>query len=410
MIYEFIYETKNRGLGKAMYTLLNNPHPCFSDYSIQEVATQKYGSLFAEIESIFAHPICNIINASLQEIKVMLEELLFFPEHIDQPNKGNKISIKTVHAVKGMEFDIVFNTATTAKHTGGSLTSAMQLLYVSCTRAKEVMFLYDCQQISNTTIVNLWEKYHTPPITAPKPQQIEYVDINELNHHKRSEYLNRFLNNLPQQKEEHIIEPCPTSNSPVSVSTIPQTYSFSSYSNEQKDENFLQNILNQNTLSVSPVNILSGKLLGTLTHKVLEITEITLDKQILNTFICSAFTLSYCASYLSEDNISLVQTMVIRAFSKPIFDGKSLTEIKHFVPIIRESDFAFLEDNKIFIGKIDLLTQYNGIIYIIDWKTDQIDTNLETVEHIVTTKYNKQAKIYSSAIKLANGHHTKNPV
>ena len=61
-----------------------------------------------------------------------------------------------------------------------------------------------------------------------------------------------------------------------------------------------------------------------------------------------------------------------------------------------EVPFSYLEKNEVWQGEIDLVYQYNGQYYILDYKTNSNEEGLDE-------KYKKQLEAYKKVLKLSLG-------
>lgn len=295
------------------------------------------------------------------------------------------IQVMTIHVSKGLEFSIVFPIGlNTPFSTRKSLmrsenrfvlfdpiaekeehSEKMRLLYVACTRAKVRLYL----PILNTD--------------SPLTSFLKDCDLSHFSQERCQPY--------PSPVYER---PSSEEKKTVRLEKYYPLLAIHSYSS-------LVHHLDkapQGEKKEIPKGILpTGPETGTLVHRIFENLpfEIAFHATNLSPFVSNEL----CGTFL-EPWIEEVESMVRRALHEPLpVEGKpfSLAAVNP-KKILKEMEFLYpSEDPPGFLkGFIDLFFEHNGGYYIIDWKTNIIDTSLEEV--IRQHRYALQAEIYKDAI------------
>ena len=300
------------------------------------------------------------------------------------------IQIMTMHASKGLEFDIVFAVGLGSKSKADDEEESaekLRQLYVAMTRAKRRQYIpVPKDRKNNTPIAYFLSHISDDELHLMKDEKIitwEHVSLD----------LGSICPLKPQEtaaiSEQKIIKPF-----------IPSyLLSFSALS-KAKEESILSPF-EKATLEFTKHNLPRGSEVGVFVHELFE-----------KIFNSSRWNIPAFVEQVVRQEVKLskwalwenaILKMVQDALLAPIENGWCLSDI---LPekVMVEQEFLF-EDGQNFIkGFIDLIVEKDGKIYFIDWKTNWLGPSNEyyTDELIEETmkahEYHLQASIYARAI------------
>lgn len=294
-------------------------------------------------------------------------------------HKKDAISIMTIHASKGLEFDVVFpiGLALTKTRKEGLVYSfekqmltgpdelyeqeidaeLVRQIYVSFTRAKKRLYI-PLIEGKRSPIATFLEGHN---MTEAMPKPLELFK-------KQSEALippKPFHINFPSAPIESfssLVDYVPTSKQ--ATDTIP-----------------------------------AGAEVGTLLHNILE----RIDFAHINISMITAMV----QNSILHDHLPWVIEMVKKVASAPLPASFSLSEVDP-KKMIREFEFLYKGENGYMKGFIDLFFEHNEHYYIIDWKSNLIVDSVQ--QEMERHHYHLQASIYRTAIEKYTQHLCPKPI
>ena len=337
----------------------------------------------------------------------LLEKMCFLSD-LDEKLKANfseisedALQMLTIHAAKGMEFEVVFPVGLIKSHSLSYIDNKEEIYaekirqtYVAFTRAKT--FLY---------IPVLKKEEPFSPLSLFLNRILQKKDIKDLSqsYPKLFSYSqNTEKIAIAYQKKIHFI------NKPsISKFSFLEKNKLISFSKIKKDTIFIKNEINSKPTNNNIGNN-SGLEFGSLCHFLLEKINFsslqkTSDFEQMQKLIEPFFSpkqqiwLDYIASILFNLFNSLLN------FPEDAFYLKDINQFK----IFRENEFLFIDnDQKTFVkGFIDLFFEHNNKFYVIDWKTNFLGDNSSdyTPDKLHTfasnMQYDKQIHFYLKATK-----------
>ncbi|HSW71902.1 MAG TPA: UvrD-helicase domain-containing protein [Chlamydiales bacterium] len=322
------------------------------------------------------------LSLSLNEWISLIDEW----ENKDDEMKGqscseNGISILTMHKSKGLEFEVVFAlglASLTEIKDVEEEAEKQRLLYVSMTRAKKRLYV--------PYIINDKEKYSSP-IELFFPSKMSMDSALQFFSSDPSWSFSTLSPMILEQKDNVCDQSIDQPKVALPKEERRKIYSFSSLKGDSSSEKTVK------ASSLLP----KGPEFGTFVHSLLEkvlllevITELEVEKIVLNEAATSSF-----ANY-KEMLVPFIQ----RALFTPFTDDpnfflanipfeKRLVEVEFFSPFLRD----YLK------GYIDLVFNFEGKYYLLDWKTNDLN-DYENIDKVLEGEnYHLQAAIYADAFQ-----------
>lgn len=293
------------------------------------------------------------------------EESLFNPKEME----GDGVAICTIHMSKGLEFDHVFalGLAAPQEKTADPEQEAewMRQLYVAVTRARESLYIPSYPLRAGRSILSYY------------PHQFSTRQVG--------------LIADPQFRCAKVAPP---------AAPIPQT-------TYRKKEHWIHSYTSlkgaEEPLHLEPLpegGLPRGKEVGILLHSLLE--RIPYQSVDIAGWVERELQESFLSPFSKE-----VGQMFLHLFAYRFPPGFTLKE----VDLVRELEFlftlspaAFTHDAREYLtGKMDALFTYGGKYYLIDWKSNWLESYEEqSLEEVMERfAYPLQAKIYEKALQLA---------
>lgn len=459
---------QEKGIAPFFYEVMNSPFNDPSFTLSQEMLSKENGAEIYQdlvhLTELMAEEQCRLRTSSSELIN-FLNNLLSSQEEDNSIKKRSNpyldaVQILTIHKSKGLEFDIVFPLGLTAKppkpetlipqesqeglfslHTVSQESEEylshceeidaekMRQLYVALTRAK--LRVYVPAALGTNPNLKWGMASHMELFAARmgKPR----ADYEELYGRIRNSSISDLENSLDKIKIPYtrLFHPPASINaykkevavhlsSPRAI-VMPEKrdfiYSYTTLSKEaQRKEIQLSKPPPHNFLNPcrTPHTLPSGSDIGILLHKILE--HIPLRK--FNKLDAISFIQPFVESTLYEGWEEAIGEIIYNALHTPLpFSGekKSLGEV-NLTGFYRESEFIYPweEDftipetelqNGFLKGVIDLIFEYNGKYYLLDWKSNWLGPSSQaySVENLhkamEENHYFLQAKVYTEALR-----------
>lgn len=333
-----------------------------------------------------------------------IEEFFDNPEFFKElsPRSGEAVSIMTIHASKGLEFEVVFSMGLLkgVKASKEEEAEKLRALYVSLTRAKNRQYVPMLIGSNRRTpssmdlflgegeILDKLEKFR-------KRSLLTYEVLKEGRAFKKrgkKEGINlSFTPYTPEKSSKYI----------NSFSTLSREHSYRAFE-EGSEILFSKKNLPPGSLSGSLVHTLFDKLLGERDFfdegKIREVIEETLP-------------------YMDvEVEVDILKELIKRAFQTPLFKGGFSIKDVDFRNMKREEEFLYkLEDQNMMKGFIDLIFFYGGKYYIVDWKSNflggrESDYSEDRLKEAMRGfDYFLQASIYEECLRRYLAAYNKRP-
>ena len=334
-----------------------------------------YRDLQEIVEKAFLQKDCERICSFLEELKQSEVTDRLLGESIG-------IQIMTIHASKGLEFDVVFALGLASRTTNNEPLSEeeqkeldaekMRQLYVALTRAKQKLYVplvFDLDQkpvsLGEASPMEIfWDR------VKPSLSDYNYTQLNEMTFSLK-----------PYQPLKRALL-CP----PLALPERPPSeyiLSFSALS--QKTETYTPK-------TVSTLDIPLGTETGVILHRIF-------DRSLKEGADLTAIISEETTGTLLEAWEKQIQELVNKSLNLSL-KGFSLNDIDR-TRMQSEMEFLFTGDKGLMKGYIDLWFEKDGLYYILDWKTNYLEgyelVNLE--EAMKAGDYFLQASIYAAALK-----------
>lgn len=349
-------------------------------------------TLYNDLRQLVAALAQNV--SSIDEFLPYLEELKLEPDDSEKTKlhftaQGSSIQIMTIHASKGLEFDVVcpiglildsqnkhelcfdsenqklcFSEKLFAEHLEELEAEKMRLLYVALTRAKKHLY-----------IPVLEGKKKNSPLNLFLVKLLQNMSLEEFV--SKSAVMDFCEDNRPLltpaiEEEKQLTWPLP----PAFKRQI--MTSFSALAPEKTVSTI-----------VKPDHLPHGPAFGNFVHKIFE--KISFQCKAVD--IYPIIEKSPYAAFKVE-----IADLIYRALNTAM--PFKLSEIPP-QKIIKEMEFCFPKGDDFIKGFIDLIFEFDGKIYFLDWKTNILESYLP--ENLVTSMkenfYLMQAEIYSEALQ-----------
>lgn len=319
----------------------------------------------------------------------------------------NKISIMTLFASKGLEFEIVFALALASRHPTEEEdfeekdAEKMRQLYVALTRAKKRVYIpliFDESgkkvPLGSASPIELfaarWERQWTfNELYQKLPLKVEYATTLEQFQKECSvtfEWLKETIpSNFASEAKNPLIPPV------YPHFSFKENYlvSFTSLAKKQHKEGSPIILPDEKTIHALPV----GSETGTLIHAILEEIFENGFKDIEQIVLKNSITLP---------GWEIVLLKQIESLLKLPLDGFCLLDLKEYMV---EMEFLFPREDQTIKGFADLVFCYEGKYYILDWKSNWLGPN-DTFYNEDNLKksmeendYYLQAKLYAEALE-----------
>ncbi|MBI5272749.1 MAG: UvrD-helicase domain-containing protein [Chlamydiia bacterium] len=319
------------------------------------------------------------------------------------------VQVLTLHASKGLEFDLVFALGLTARspeaEEEGEEFNAEKLrqLYVAMTRAK--LRLY----------IPLLMGKSAASRGAPSPMEL-FSDILEEQEGPLLPFLEKLAKTetisfeaLPDRvllpPVQRVKKECKAPKEPLLVpKAIPQyIQSFTSLSAHAQPESFIPSEPMQDLLSRHTIP--KGIETGIAIHQIFETlfqspTPIWRDRSVVEALVSASLTASLLLPWQAP-----IQEMVWAALQRPLFCHDKPFSLSHLEPnqLQTEVPFLFSRSPHYVKGFIDLVFIHKEKYYFVDWKTNWLGSSDESYQFLQEAMsqhdYWFQAAIYAEALR-----------
>lgn len=310
----------------------------------------------------------------------------------NQRGEGDQegVQIMTMHASKGLEFDIVFATGLGSKSSSEDAEESaekMRQLYVAMTRAKRRLYIPVPQN---------------QKIDTPISQFLSHISEEELVRLKAEKWIcwesidrsqTTFLDlSLAQDK---------VISKDVQIPDPVLSYLLSFSSLAQGSEEFTAPPFEEATSEYTKHNLPRGTEIGVFIHNLFETvfsTSAWHHPEMIRKIVSEQVAGSQWKNWEK-----VIYDLVLEAIHAPIQDGWCLAEIPEDRVAV-EKEFLFQQEDHFVKGFIDLIVERDGKIYLIDWKTnwlgpsDLFYTDEQIQKVLLAHQYPLQASIYTKAI------------
>lgn len=397
---------------------------------IEKILSDKDGAVFLADAEKVASACYDVLNLkSFRSILQRLDSFSILAQDEDErvekdlDPEGDAVQIMTLHASKGLEFDVVFSLGL-VKHSDKKPqlvpreeklvpisdlndqtyrtfckevdAEKMRLLYVAWTRAKYRLYApvlglskakKDVKSPMDIYLDKVGQIDQFVKILDKTEQDISYTLLN-----KTPSILKKLKN---------------TSKTPLIPPKVVDIINKEQFINSFSSLNFKKNIIPKmeapsdfNKDPKTPHTMPAGSPTGTLLHAILE--KIPLENFIKARKASDINIRSYIDNqdYLPWENV--ISQMIFDTFKTPIQNGFCLSDIDPN-QTFREIEFVYQDGDNFLKGFIDFVFFMDGKYYIIDWKSNWLGPSVDfyTHEHMhaamVENGYFLQAEIYREA-------------
>lgn len=298
------------------------------------------------------------------------------------------VELMTLHASKGLEFDVVFalgvGSPSSESEDTEETAEKLRQLYVAMTRAKLRLYVPSPRASSSKkpSPISLFAShfegsFHDYLEQLSVKESVSLCAITPCN----AVLSNESSDNTPSSQ----ISFPPLSYTPVYIQ------SFSSLAPEVASEK-----------KIAPTSLPYGKEVGQEIHALLEAIfassdAVWQDETRLESFVAKRLSTSFLAPWESE-----VQSIVQDALLHPLFNTSFCLKQLSREEVRPEIEFFYLNGSHFMKGFIDLIFVHQGKLYFLDWKTNvlQGETPQEAMQR---HHYDLQASLYREALERATG-------
>jgi exodeoxyribonuclease V beta subunit len=294
----------------------------------------------------------------------------------------NAVSVLTLHAAKGLEYDVVFALGLASRHSSDDEDSneenaeALRLFYVAATRAKKRLYL--------PVAIDDDQK---PAFPSAMELFLRVVDLKSL--------IARSNTMIAVEKIKMQPKAAPASQVTYQLQTKPhyipstQRRFFHSFSQRQEYKKGVSG------------DIKGGKRVGTLLHALLRtlIDSLAFSNDLLKKENCRIWLDEQLLGTHLEGQEEEISELLSDVFHVPI---------KHFTladidwkKVRSEQEFVYSDGADSYMrGVIDLVFEYEGIWYLLDWKSSILEeySDASLAKHAIDSRYDLQASIYRTAL------------
>ncbi len=302
----------------------------------------------------------------------------------------DRIEILTLFASKGLEFEVVFALGLSSRHLSEENSEQeeekMRQLYVALTRAREKLYipllLPPLKQKPKvlSPLELFWKKRFGKEIEVGSLEGLAGICTVEVGREDLGPYERAEDKMAPQAEEQ---EPLLPSFQKIFIT------SFSSLSQKIAPSSPKESTPNQLPLGVET---------GTVIHTVLERLFETGLHSYRDPLGFRALVEKHLASTSLQSWQQEVEEMIITTLHTPLWEGFSLKDLSPD-EVVTELEFLYPEGERLIKGFIDLLFRYKGKYYVLDWKTNLVESSASAEECMRENDYFLQAALYTEAAK-----------
>lgn len=331
----------------------------FLHETIEHIVSLPDLSLYHDLNFIYEH------LSQQKDILALLPSLEELKE-VEIEKEAEGVQIMTIHASKGLEFDIVFALGLASRYPDSNEeldAEKMRQLYVAMTRAKSELYVPLIHDGDGTSPIEIfWQK------AAPDLEQFSYTRLKNMQFNLQKRARSREMELLPPAK-------LPPRASPQYL------LSFSSLSQTTAHEIFPP----ENTLPI-------GAETGIIVHSIFE------------KFFSSSTDLAELIAKEVEGTHLIgweetLRTLVDQTLQLDI-DGFTLLDVPK-ENMLTEMEFLFPAKDTFLKGFIDLCFEFRGKYYVLDWKTNWLEnySDAAVLQAMKDGDYLLQGAIYGEALQ-----------
>ncbi|QVE49537.1 exodeoxyribonuclease V subunit beta [Chlamydia crocodili] len=317
---------------------------------------QEMERLCAYLNTVSSHPQHQLLYLQYFSETGRWEENLSFSSYSEDTEI---LKITTIHASKGLEYDVVFCAGLDKSKKNKSASEWIREMYVACTRARKQLFI-PIQNSSNSRRNSALTNY-----VKLEGSHESIIDLaQQLSKEQPTMFsLSAIESNL--EVKEPVYKMVPPSLFTLPIAPTKQIFSFSSVKQILDNETSLDSDI---TEAVASSVLPKGRKTGIIIHKILE--NISPNFKIPLSKILSIVT-NFVKNTHLEGYEEIISQKLIITFSSPLSFATECFSLKDIIPhkIFTEESFLFSNKEQLWQGVIDLFFEHNDKYYIIDWKT-----------------------------------------
>lgn len=298
------------------------------------------------------------------------------------------VQILTLHVSKGLEFDIVFALALASQ---ASVEEEEQeeinaeknrQLYVAMTRAKKRLYV---------------------PFKPSKSKRLSPMDLFSAQIEAEEGPFIPYLGKLAETHDvsyEQVPTPFPLGSATLQESkqTIERDIPLISYT-PSYIQSFTSLACAEQIKIESSDPLPRGKETGTIVHEVFEAifqAGLWKDEAALDLLVEKKLR----STSLSSSTV-LVQEIVRKTLSQPLFDGTQSFSLRDVENVFAEMEFLYTKEAHYITGSMDLVFILHEKVYLVDWKTNVLNSPTpEGVDEVMKAHdYELQASLYKEALR-----------
>ncbi|SYX08499.1 Exodeoxyribonuclease V beta chain,exonuclease V subunit beta,exodeoxyribonuclease V, beta subunit,UvrD/REP helicase [Chlamydia poikilotherma] len=353
-----------------------------------DLTFQEMERLCAYLNTVSSHPQHQLLYLQYFSETGRWEENLSFSSYSEDTEI---LKITTIHASKGLEYDVVFCPGLDKSKKNKSASEWIREMYVACTRARKQLFI-PIQNSSNSR--------RNSALTNYVKFEGSHESIMDLAQQFAKEHPAMFsISTIGTDPEftEPIYKIIPPSTFTLPIAPAKQIFSFSSVKQALDNETSL----NDDTTEATASSVLpKGRKTGIIIHKILE--NISPNFKIPLSKISSIVT-NFVKNTHLEGYEEIISKKLMISFSSPLSFATDSFSLKDIVAskIFTEESFLFSNKEQFWQGVIDLFFEHNNRYYIIDWKTSFLgETSSEYSQENLFNYIKEQNLDYQGAIYI----------
>ncbi|BAE81771.1 ATP-dependent dsDNA/ssDNA exodeoxyribonuclease V beta [Chlamydia felis Fe/C-56] len=351
-----------------------------------DLTFQEMESLCAYLGTISSHPQHQLLYLQYFSETGRWEESLSFSSYSED---SEILKITTIHASKGLEYDVVFCSGLDKSKKNKSASEWIREMYVACTRAKKQLFI----PIQNTS-----SSRRNTALTNYVKQEGVYKSTSDLAESLSKEHPLLFSlsnTNGVASSASPAYKITPPLVFDLSPSPSKQIFSFSSVKLLLDREGSLENDVAEPERSLE---LPRGRKTGILIHKILE-------NMAPNFKIPPSKILTTVAHFVKNTHLEgyeeTIAQKLFATFSSPLSFTTGTFALTDVVPdkIVCEESFLFSHKDQLWQGALDLFFEHKNRYYIIDWKTSFLGETASAYSQENLLNYIKEQNLdYQGAI------------
>lgn len=360
--------------------------------------------LYADFEQLIEH-----LAVHETQARPSVEGLIRYLENLSPDealerrfdSDADAVQVLTLHASKGLEFDVVIPLGLMSRvrveqgleHAEVEEQDAekLRLFYVGMTRAKRRVILPvplgDPGPYKAGTTSCL-EQYIRSAGFDVKRLYTDFLGWAKMLPETTISFVKDETRLHAKKKEGKLVE------RPTGLSIPLESTSIDSFSSLCSKQHYARQLgpLPENTMP-------RGARVGTILHQILALLPAKLIRD-LDPIAVTEFCRPFLQRTELEDYLEDVVSLVLNTFSTPFSDHFCLGDVD-FAKAFRERPFFYKSVRGYVQGVIDLVFEHEGLIYLLDWKSNWLPryTDEDLRQVISEEQYDLQAEIYSEAVQ-----------